>query len=440
MAFGGYKKLPSREDGSSSSDKFEILEENPFYTLNGKDNNGSRDETLIAEEHDKRQNDGNNGNGNNGNGNNDNQNGGVGNNGNNAIPKFIGNETDFVEQHVINVKNTIEEFEVLYEDVYMNLFVQSLTKDAGEWYRNICNSKTHCEILSHNPTTLQQAFKKTTTFQNNRMVAGRIGKRDDPELYNPRATKGDEFSQIMDMLKDMKCKQNHNKKPPPYRSNKPMNYNRPRLDEQCMISHGFVEEKDHEEEYGPTVNVLSSDPFWGRDEDSSKDEQSSEMEEEYAKMDIVYNGWNLAIHKDEKGKLKNEYRPPFGITIFRQYLQYTYMACSQVGGVEVPDVTRVGALVLTANTQMHEPRNKESKQAMQIFQDLNQKLEEKSQRLHEMEEEEKFESELGENEAISRFKMPDKEEEPEAQDQIVARMNVDLDVRLEEHTSFVLND
>lgn len=55
-------------------------------------------------------------------------------------------------------------------------------------------------------------------------------------------------------------------------------------------------------------------------------------------------------------------------------------------------------------------------------------------------EEEEVESESTENEAISIFKIPDKEEEPKAQDQIVARMNVDLDVRLEEHTYFVSGD
>lgn len=57
-----------------------------------------------------------------------------------------------------------------------------------------------------------------------------------------------------------------------------------------------------------------------------------------------------------------------------------------------------------------------------------------------MEEEEEVESESGENEAISRFKMLEKEEEPEARDQIVARMNVDLDIRLDKHTYFVSDD
>lgn len=40
------------------------------------------------------------------------------------------------------------------------------------------------------------------------------------------------------------------------------------------------------------------------------------LEEEYTKMDTIYNGWNLAIHKAEKGKLTNEDEPPFDIHIF----------------------------------------------------------------------------------------------------------------------------
>lgn len=48
-------------------------------------------------------------------------------------------------------------------------------------------------------------------------------------------------------------------------------YNLPHVAEQCMIAQGFVEEKDHEDEYEPIVNALSSNPFWGRDEVSSED-------------------------------------------------------------------------------------------------------------------------------------------------------------------------
>lgn len=83
-----------------------------------------------------------------------------------------------------------------------------------DFYLSAFDSKTHYEILSHKPTTLHQAFKTTITIENNKKNVGRIGKRDDPKLYNPRATKKDEFSQIMDMLKDMKGNQNHNEKLP----------------------------------------------------------------------------------------------------------------------------------------------------------------------------------------------------------------------------------
>ncbi|XP_059075154.1 uncharacterized protein LOC131875141 [Cryptomeria japonica] len=53
MSFGGYKMFPRREDGSSSGDGFENLEENPFYNLNIKDNKGGHDETLTVEEQEK---------------------------------------------------------------------------------------------------------------------------------------------------------------------------------------------------------------------------------------------------------------------------------------------------------------------------------------------------------------------------------------------------
>ncbi|XP_059063903.1 uncharacterized protein LOC131856306 [Cryptomeria japonica] len=230
---------------------------------------------------------GNNGNENNGNGNANNQNGGGGNDGNNGNNGGNGNYQN--NNYGCKPPMTIER-------------------------------KTHYEILSHKPTTLQQAFKTITTIENNRKAAGRIGRRDDPKLYNPRATKKNEFSQIMDMLKDRKGKENHNEKPPPYRSNKPMNYNRPILHdmpyntnwkdgkpmnvnlsketseplkkvnnfveeypwcefcnlphvvEQCMIAQGLVEENDHEDEYEPTVNALLLDPCWGWDEDSFEDE------------------------------------------------------------------------------------------------------------------------------------------------------------------------
>lgn len=74
-----------------------------------------------------------------------------------------------------------------------------------------------------------------------------------------------------------------------------------------------------------------------------------DLEEEYGKMDTTYQGWNLVIRKEEKGRLTEEDGPPYDMTIFKKYLQYTYMACGQVGGVEAPDVANIGPLVLAAD-------------------------------------------------------------------------------------------
>ncbi|XP_059066279.1 uncharacterized protein LOC131857609 [Cryptomeria japonica] len=148
------------------------------------------------------------------NNNNGNNNGGR-NNGNNGNYGNNGNGFEAVEQHVVNVKNIIEEFEILHEDIFMKLFVQSLTEDAGEW-----------------------------------KVAGKVTKRDDPKLYSSRNPKKDDFTQIMEMLKDLK--------------------------EQCMIAQGLIEEENENEDYEPTVNALSSEPYWGRNDDLSEEEEYSD--------------------------------------------------------------------------------------------------------------------------------------------------------------------
>lgn len=176
------------------------------------------------------------------------------------------------------------------------------------FYLSAFESKTHYEILSHRPDTLQQAFKIAATIENNRKVAGKIAKRDDPKLYNPRILKKHDLTQIMDMLKDIKGKQNLNEKPP-YKNNKQMNFNRPKLhdmpyntnwkdgklvkpnlsketpdplkrannfvgdfpwcevcnlphdENQCMIAQGLTEDWHQEEECEPIVNDMSSDPM-----------------------------------------------------------------------------------------------------------------------------------------------------------------------------------
>lgn len=80
-----------------------------------------------------------------------------------------------------------------------------------------------------------------------------------------------------------------------------------------------------------------------------------DLEEVYLRMDTTYTGWKISIHKRQPRKLNEEYGPSFSIDLFRHYLQYTYMSCEQVGGVEVPDLASIGPLVLASNIQMYEP-------------------------------------------------------------------------------------
>ncbi|XP_059070565.1 uncharacterized protein LOC131860203 [Cryptomeria japonica] len=159
---------------------------------------------------------GNNGNWDNRNGNNNNGGGNNRNNGNNG-----GNRNYQINNYGCRPPMTIERYKQLdFSGIvgYPNQIANDLRTSIPKFTGNGIDS-----VEQH------QAFKTTNTIENNRKVTGRICKRDDPKLYNPRTTKKDEFGQIMDMLKDMKGKQNHNEKLPPYRSNKPISHNRPRL-------------------------------------------------------------------------------------------------------------------------------------------------------------------------------------------------------------------
>ncbi|XP_059075171.1 uncharacterized protein LOC131875154 [Cryptomeria japonica] len=211
-------------------------------------------------------------------------------------------------------------------------------KDAGEWYRNLPDrcidnwdefvtlffeefgDHNDPSLTSHELTCIKNNQNESVAEFNkrfnkkNRKVSGKLAKRDDPKLYNTRIPKKDYLTQIMDMLKDIKGKQNLNEKPP-YRNNKQMNFKRPRLhdmpyntnwkdgklvkpnpsketpdplkrenkfvgdflwcevcnlphdENKCMIAQGLAEDWHQEEECEPTTNVLSLDTMWGRDED-----------------------------------------------------------------------------------------------------------------------------------------------------------------------------
>lgn len=142
-------------------------------------------------------------------------------------PSFASHELTSIKK---NQNESVAEFNKVFNKVLNRIPIDVRPVDSFliNFYLSSFDSKTCYEILSHKPDTLQQAFKIAATIENNKKVVGKVAKRDDPKLYNSRVPKRDEHTQIMDILKNLKGKQNPNEKPP-YRNNKKMNYNRPRL-------------------------------------------------------------------------------------------------------------------------------------------------------------------------------------------------------------------
>ncbi|XP_059076713.1 uncharacterized protein LOC131875980 [Cryptomeria japonica] len=124
--------------------------------------------------------------------------------------------------------------------------------------------------------------------------------------------------------------------------------------------------------------------------------------------------------------------------------------------MEAPDVAWMGPLVLAEDIQRRlkglwldvlrgNPQVKDGQdQPIQLWVSLwdSRILEERKKRLGDLEgeEEQDVESDSRENEIVSKLQVLEKEDEPDAQDKIVATLNIDSNARLEEHTSFVSDD
>ncbi|XP_059067556.1 uncharacterized protein LOC131032421 [Cryptomeria japonica] len=359
------------------------------------------------------------------------------NNGNNNGGGNNGNGVDLAEQHAININNIIEEFEIPHEDVFMKLLIQSLIEDARQC---AFDTKTHYEILSHRPNTLQQALKTTITIENNRKVAAKVAKRDDPKLYNSRVPRKDDLTQIMDMLKDLKGNQSHNERPP-YMNSKQISYNRLRLHdmpyntnwkdekpvkpdtnketpdplkkttnfvdeylwcdvcnlphaaEQYMIAQGLIEEEDKNEDYEPTINVFSSNPYWGRNEDLSKEEEYSDVHQRRE----ICNMHASRTHYDPEGYIhSSKKRQELGNYFHREG--------------ELEDMCK----------------NKDVEELAEVMGTLEKKLQERNQRLERMEGE-PARSDSKENEVVSKLRAPEKEKDSEAENRLIVTLNTETD-------------
>lgn len=84
-------------------------------------------------------------------------------------------------------------------------------------------------------------------------------------------------------------------------------------------------------------------------------------------------------------------------------------------------------------------KNKEVEELIEVMETLEKKLEERRQRLENMEGD-LAQSDSRENEVVSKLCAPEKEKEPEAQDKLLIMINAETDERMTKHTSFVLDD
>ena len=53
------------------------------------------------------------------------------------LSKFSGNNAISCEDHLRSFLDLVNDYEIQHEDVVMTLFVQSLTKDAREWFKRL---------------------------------------------------------------------------------------------------------------------------------------------------------------------------------------------------------------------------------------------------------------------------------------------------------------
>lgn len=82
------------------------------------------------------------------------------------------------------------------------------------FYQSAFESKTHYEIRSHRPSTLQESFKVVIRIENDRKVASKFGKRDESRLFDPKYPKQnkdeDKIDKLLSMIKDLHRKYNIN--------------------------------------------------------------------------------------------------------------------------------------------------------------------------------------------------------------------------------------
>jgi uncharacterized FlaG/YvyC family protein len=106
-----------------------------------------------------------------------------------AIPKFSGNGIESAENHCINLKSIIQEFEEFNEDVYMKLFAQSLIEDAAEWFRSLPDGAISSWDEFVNQFTEQFGNQNETSFASHEITSMKKNQNETVAEFNKRFNK-----------------------------------------------------------------------------------------------------------------------------------------------------------------------------------------------------------------------------------------------------------
>jgi hypothetical protein len=107
-------------------------------------------------------------------------------------------DTSFASHELTSIKKnsneSVLEFNKRFNKVLNRIPRETRPVDSFliDFYLSAFDGKTHYEIRSQRPSSLPQAFKIAMTIENDRKAAGRINKRDDPKLYNPKNPRKDD--------------------------------------------------------------------------------------------------------------------------------------------------------------------------------------------------------------------------------------------------------
>lgn len=142
----------------------------------------------------------------------------------NFVDQFIeefGDHRDpsFATHELTNMRKNVNEIVKEFNKRF-NRVLNKIPKDIHPvdpflitFYLKAFDVKMNYEIRSHNPTTLQQAFKIALNIENNRIVARRIDKRNDPKLFNPTVLKkndeNDKMDELVSLMKNLQPKKSH---------------------------------------------------------------------------------------------------------------------------------------------------------------------------------------------------------------------------------------